>query len=412
MKKLVGILFRLIARAVLLFPVLPVLYILNPVFKLRLGTIHTQRFGQLAINADIFLRRMNLEGKPKRTFYLFFGWDPANRQLLDMWVRMRGYPVRYLESRLGARIMFAWRPILKKTRFWEAAQDTATEYHLYNHTQPVLSFTEEEEAHGRAMLAEMGIGEDDWFVCVHARDGHYFREWRPEFEAFWAETDFRSIAIDNYVEAAQMIADHGGYAVRYGAFVADPFPITDNPRIIDYSTKFRDDFMDIYLVAKCRFFLGCCSGPLSLASAFNVPTISVNHHPYNFGYYQTNQAGHDFFVQRLLVDPADPGRIVPFWEAQQRGYFGEWELNSSLHETVDMYEMLETTGSDVADVCRDMLDALDGKALELETVQMQNFYADQYLSKDAEYQDSALLAPRFALKYRDLIVPPETKTET
>ena len=187
-----GILFRTVVRMVLLFPVLPVLYLIEPFYRIRLGTMYTQRIGHLAINAETFLRKMQLNGPPRRTFYLFFGWDPANRQLMEMWKRLRGYPVRFVESRLGTRLMFAWRPILTKTRFWEAHRVTATEYYLFNHTEPILSFTPEEEEKGRALLAEMGIGEDDWFVCIHARDGNYFRKWRPELEEHWQKVDFET----------------------------------------------------------------------------------------------------------------------------------------------------------------------------------------------------------------------------
>ncbi len=405
MKSAIKSVMRFCIRAVLVFPILPVLYLLDPIYRIRIGTIHTQRFGQLAANADILLRSMALNGAPKRTMYFFFGWEPANKQLLNMWKRIRSFPVRYIESKLGSWVVFAWRPILKKTRFWEAAQDTGVEYYLYNHTQPVLSFTPEEEAKGQKLLAEMGVPEGAWFVCFHARDGEYFRQWRPELEEFWAETDFRSINVHNYVEAAELIAEKGGYAIRYGAFVGEPFPITDNPKIIDYASHHRDDFMDVYLVAKCRFFLGCCSGPLALASAFNVPTISVNHHPYNFGYYQTNQSGLDIFVQRHLVETLNPQELVPYWEAQERGYFVNWESNSSLHETDSMYEMLETSADDICDACKDMLDRLSNIEVPKEARMLQEIYAEKYLSAYPEYKDSANIGPRFAVKYKSLIAP-------
>ena len=62
---------------------------------------------------------------------------------------------------------------MRKTRFWEACQDTGVEYYLYNHTESELFFTEEEEEKGRVLLAEMGIGADDWFVCFHARSENF-----------------------------------------------------------------------------------------------------------------------------------------------------------------------------------------------------------------------------------------------
>jgi len=285
------------------------------------------------------------------------------------------------------------------------AADTGVEYYLYNHTQPVLSFTPEEESRGREKLEAMGVSDQDWFVCIHARDGKYFHDWRPELGNYWSTMDFRSIAIENYVEAAEFIASQGGFVLRYGANVEEPFPVTNNQRIIDYSTHHREDFMDIYLVAKCRFFLGCCAGPLALASAFNIPIVSVNHHPYNFGYYQTNQTNLDIFVQRHLVSPDNPNRIVPFWEAMERGYFDGWGDNSSMHPTDKMYDMLPTSSHDILDACKDMLDGLNGITIPDDARAIQSFYAEQYLSNYPEYLDSAKIAPRYAKKYSNLILP-------
>jgi putative glycosyltransferase (TIGR04372 family) len=401
LKKILGTLFRFTARVTLVTVVLPVLYLIDPAYRLRFGTMYTQQFGQLATNADIFLRAMQLTGQPRRSFYMFFGWAPANRQLMEMWKRMRGYPARFMESEWGARLMFAWKPIMRMTRFWEACQDTSTEYYLYTHTDPVLSFTPEEEAKGKALLAEMGIDADDWFVCFHARDGVYFRNWRPQFEESWSKIDFRNIDITRFMKTAEYIASLGGYAIRFGADVGQPLPDTDNPRIIDYSSEYRSDFMDVYLTAKCRFFIGCCSGPTSVASAFNTPVLSVNHHPYNLAHFRHC----DIFVPRLLIDPKN-GRRASFWEAQRRGYFVGGRSGSSLHPTMDMYEMLETDEDDILDACKDMVEALENRGPTVEAAALQDFYAEYYLKDYDGYEFAAKVGARYVVKYRDLIVPP------
>ena len=399
-KKAAGNCVRAGVRAALVLFVLPLLYLLEPIYRIRLGTMHTQRFGQLAANADTFLRTLQLEGAPSRTFYLLFGWNPANRQLMEMWKRTRGFPVRFVESYLGTWLMIAWRPILVKTRFWEPTTVTATEYYLYNHTEPVLSFTEDEEKKGRALLADMGIGDDDWFVCFNARDGAYFRDWRPELEDYWQMIDFRNVDIGKFLSAAEYVASRGGFAVRYGAGVENPLPETGNPRIIDYATKCRSDFMDIYLAAKCRFFIGTCSGPIGIASAFNVPVLSVSHFPFNYAYYRRC----DIFIPRLLVTP-ESGRRVPFGEAKQAGYYVGWEMASSIDKNMHLFDMLAVDPDDILDGCKDMLESLEGRAPPAPAREIQDVYADQYLSDYAGYEFAAQIGPRFVIKYRDLIVP-------
>ena len=94
LRRLPGIAFRFCARVILVAAVLPVLYAIEPLFRIRLGTMYTQRMGHLLLNADCFLRRMRDSGHPRRTLYLFFGINPANRQIFEMWKRLEGFPVR------------------------------------------------------------------------------------------------------------------------------------------------------------------------------------------------------------------------------------------------------------------------------------------------------------------------------
>jgi putative glycosyltransferase (TIGR04372 family) len=400
LRKLAGMLFRAAVRLGLVFPVLPILYLIEPFYRIRVCTMYTQRLGHLAGNADILVRKLQLESAPPRSVFLIFGWDPCNRQLFDMWLRTVVPGVRFIESRIGTRIIFAWRPILTKTRFWQDHRIAGTEYYLYNHTKPVLSFTEEEERRGRALLAEMGIGPNDWFVCFHARDGAYFLKWRPELAEHWKQRDFRNVDIMRFLKAAEYIASRGGFALRFGAHVEKPLPDTGNPRIIDYSTKYRSDFMDIYLCAKCRFFIGCASGPDILPTAFNVPVLSAGHFPYNHSHYRQT----DMIIPRLLRSP-DGARLVGYWEAQEAGYYVGWKEADARDPNMHLFDMLDVDPDDIVDGCRDMIDALEGKAPSPAVREIQEYYAEKYLSHADGYRYAAKITPSFALKYRRLIIP-------
>ena len=115
---------------------LPFLYLAEPFYRIRFGTVYSQRIGHLAINADTFLRRLKAEGWPPRTHYFFFGFDASNQQLFEMWQRLQVPGFRMIESKWGTRLMFAWRPILTRTRFWEKYRMSNTEYALYQDRTP------------------------------------------------------------------------------------------------------------------------------------------------------------------------------------------------------------------------------------------------------------------------------------
>lgn len=400
LRKLLSIVFRFIINLPLIFILLPLLCALEPICRIRFGIMLTQRIGHLAANTDTFIRYLRRDGVPPRTHFILCGFDPANRQLMDMWKRLRQPGVSIWESKWAVRILFAWRNILQRTRFWQSLHVTHFEFELYSTTDPVLSFTEEEHVRGQAALREMGIGKDDWFVCFHARDGKYFRQWRSEMEAHWKKTDFRSVDVNIYMDAANYIAEQGGWAIRYGAVVEEPLTEQRHPRIIDYPTHYRSDFMDIYLAAHCRFFMGSCSGPDALPTIFGRRVLSVGHFPYNHAHYHCD----DLMIPRLLIDPHD-GRAVPFFEAREKNYFHPLPAASAFHPTMNDYTMLDVNPEDVVFACEDMLKQLNGSTVDAETRTIQTTYASICLSaaKDSKY--ASKIAPSFARKYAHLIVP-------
>ena len=138
-----------------IFLVLPILFVTELVWPIRIGIIRYQRIGHLAGNCDIFFRSLQLSKNPRKLNYILVAYDPANQQLLEMWKRLNFPRVSIIESKILLRIYFAWSPILKKTRFWDNQQVKATEFHIMAQTKPLISFTPEEEDKGQRKLQEM-----------------------------------------------------------------------------------------------------------------------------------------------------------------------------------------------------------------------------------------------------------------
>lgn len=404
LKRIFGPIFRLLARTVCVVVVLPALYAIEPFYRIRLGLMYTQRIGALATHTDLFLRKQQYYGAPARTAYFFFGSDPANRYLFNMW--KRHLPI--FESRWGTRLLFAWRPILSRTRFWEPmAYGRKREILIMNETEPTLSFTEEEERQGRQFLAEMGIGENDWFVCFHARDPAYFRDWRPQYEDHWRSVDYKNIRVEKYLKAAEYITARNGFAVRLGGITDTPLPNAGNPKIIDYATKYRTDFMDIYLSAKCRFFLSSGSGIDKVAELFERPIAVANYTAYSYTY----EREYHLVSPRLIVSKKD-NRIVTYAEAQAAGFAARITGRPGPKAYLEAkFAWKEQDADDVVDLCMDMFDKLDGKPVSGEARELQERFAEKYWSHNEHYQRAAKVGPRWVLKYRNLAFPEDNDTD-
>jgi putative glycosyltransferase (TIGR04372 family) len=119
----------------------------------------------------------------------------------------------------------------------------------------------------------MGIPSGAQWVCFLARDSAYLNELHPHKE--WNYHDYRDCDIENYLDPADEMVRRGYFALRIGAVVGVPLTIR-SPGVIDYATKHRTDFMDIYLSAKCRFFLTSGAGIAAVPQIFHRPTAYAN----------------------------------------------------------------------------------------------------------------------------------------
>ncbi|MBT4702830.1 MAG: TIGR04372 family glycosyltransferase [Rhodospirillaceae bacterium] len=398
MKNLTRMLLRetaqFIARLLFVFPILPMLYLIEPFWRIRFGVMYTQRIGHLAGNTDIFLRKQQLYDRPSRTSYIFAGWAPANQQLMTMFKRQM--PV--YESRWLTRIFSYWYVIHKHTRFFENLAWSNHNYREFTEGRATLTFTAEEEARGQAELKKMGLGENDWFVCLHTRDSAYLNAWRPQYSDLWKTREFRNGNIENCLEAAEYITSQGGFVIRMGAVVEKPLPDLSNPKIIDYASKHRSDFMDIYLAAKTRFFLGTNSGFFVVATIFDRPVALVNMVPYGaFPFHRD-----DLYIAMLLKNP-ETQKIVTFDEAVDMGYYDvEKMFLTELHADRG-FEWVENSPDEILELTREMIARQEGQSPTPKEVAVRNLYRDKFMALVPDNEFAGDIGYSFANKYRHLI---------
>lgn len=213
------------------------------------------RLGQLDAQAAVLL------GDPRST---------ANPQLFELWshqlptARTGGALLGWLEYQLWpiseqVEVRTSREGILDHYRWLEIADVRWSE----QQRSPVLQLDESTTKRGMQVLNKWGLSEDDWFVAVHVRDA-----WTPAREVANAD-------VDTYINSFRAIVDQGGWVIRMG--VPGSKPIPKMPRVIDYTQAItRAPWMDVFLWACCRFFVGTASGPLSVPNAFGRPTLATN----------------------------------------------------------------------------------------------------------------------------------------
>lgn len=141
------------AGQLLALPAVAVLWILRPLAWVKIGKLCHTRLGHLALNTDLFVRRLNLKKYPDTSVYFFVcdSRGAANKQLLTMFKRV----LRIYESRALAAMFDGMFPVLGRTPFYQPLTMNSNEFYEFTNTNATLSFTEDEIEKGRKLLKEM-----------------------------------------------------------------------------------------------------------------------------------------------------------------------------------------------------------------------------------------------------------------
>lgn len=261
---------------------------------------------------------------------------------------------------------------------------------LFMDEPPVVTMTDAEEESGKRLLDTLGIPEGAEFIVFGIRERNYYRaawETRQEYSEYWkcalplealleidgemapgglkAEAKMKFVSneiqdvlqtpLQNYLKMAESMAASGLHVVRMGMNVDQPLPDHCNPNLIDYASRGRSDFGDVYLSAKCKFLLAGATGITPLAHMFNVPTVVTDFYVPSIGRFNSGN----------MI----PSLVIPrkFWYAEERRFltFSEmfdcarhycWAENCSR----DGIEQIPNSPEEIADVAAEMNARIDG----------------------------------------------------
>jgi putative glycosyltransferase (TIGR04372 family) len=320
--------------------------------------LNSSRIGHFATNTELYLCECDAKVNVPQRRYIdlcYFAETPiANIQLARMWRRqLRVWPAWLLH------VVLKLNRLCPRGEFHIAGNNTNSDrdvHGLLAQTSPHLSFTAEEEWQGIAGLRSMGIPDDAEFICMAARDSAYLMT--PDLKALIPNGDptyhnFRDVDAQNLTLAVQALAERGYYVLRMGVVVKKSISIP-HPKVIDYATNgMRSDFMDIYLGAKCMFFISCGTGIDAIATAFRKPIANVNYVP--VGYFSTYLHGTvGIFKKHWLVSE---NRVLTLKEIFSSGVGSA--LASADYEERGV-ELIENTPEEIKSLVIEMLERLQG----------------------------------------------------
>lgn len=253
------------------------------------------RIGHLISEPDWYIRKVLLGEFPrKRPLLLLNKRKVANFAVVDM-LRQRFVVIT---NPIARKLLSPFTKIEKTHTYTINAVATVSNAALYYETfaqsvelGQIWDLPQELLEKGQEALKGMGLPEDAWYVCVHSREGGY----SPEDEHMHSH---RNSTIASYRPAIEEIVAAGGWCIRMG----DPSmtPMEPMDKVIDYAVSdYKSDWLDVFLCAHCRFFLGNSSGLYLLSTVHNIPSVLANMAPLS-AVYGVNPA--DISIPKLTID--------------------------------------------------------------------------------------------------------------
>lgn len=293
--------------SVLLMPLTPIFYIVG---VRVLTNCRTNGIGHLAIEPAWYLAQVALR-KKKRVMapilFPFWGGGYANHALAESlkkyFIVVTSPSLTNLCRALGVFSFLAHdigvAPMLLHQQNFQSRIDErncrqarmSKDIQLYRdrYGPLIIDLPEALIEAGEKNLSKIGIKPGEWFVCLHG--GEVSTNGTFKYDLYRRQTikDFRGV-----INTVKLL---GGKVVRMGDGNLPPAP--PDLALIDYAcSKYKSDWMDLFLVHKCRYFVGCNSGLQSVAVIYGKPQIITNVIPWPM----LLTFDGDIYLPKMIVD--------------------------------------------------------------------------------------------------------------
>lgn len=328
------------------------LRMLRPFILIRVGCLIGTRIGHFAANTELYLCErdagINVPSENYIDIFYIQSGPLCNKQLKLMWKRqIYIWPAWFLMP------IYRINRIIPGGNLHEVPPTIQHDRDVNNLLEKFpshLQFSNVERALGEAGLLAIGLPKNAKYICLIVRDSAYLSSQFVGYD--FKYHNYRDSEIQNYVLAAEALANRGYYVIRMGAKVHSSIN-SPHPLVIDYASNgMRSDFMDIYLGAHCQFCISVGTGFDAIPIIFRRPVVYVNMAP--VGYMFT-------FCKKFIVLckhylSAEDFRKLSLREVldRQAGFI----LHSSEYEAKNIV-LMENTPEEILDAAIEMADYVE-----------------------------------------------------
>ena len=348
-------------------------------------------FGHLA-QIDYFIKLEILERRNRADSVLYIppGFSVPNRFLLDLW---RPYlqiveDEKILPARLEDLNSLSFNFLAPRladgstVHLWEIGAKTYRRWEQEGHG-PLLALSSEITSRGRRTLEAWGIPGDAWFVALHVREAGS-RKYHADLHRVL------NADVSTYKDAIEEITRRGGWVIRMGDPTMTKLPEMAN--VFDYChSSDRSEWMDIFLCASARFYVGTSSGPAYVPTDFGVPCVHTNWWPPG----QRPWDSRIIFIPKLYRKIANGTNLT--LSQSLREPFGYCNSIAYLSKTQGV-EVIDNTREEIHDAVVEMLNRLENST-NYDSSGLQLRQKAEYVYQSNNVHGAAFLAQSFLRKH-------------
>lgn len=192
------------------------------------------------------------------------------------------------------------------------AKPGAVKVELY---KPLLPFSKEEVLEGEEKLSQMGVKGD--FICLNARESNVKTEDFGKRQGY--ESRCRNCDINTFVKTSKYFGTLNIQSVRLGKYEKKK---CDEESIIDYTNYFYDEFMDFYLMSKCKFLVSCDTGLVNICGNWGSPVLLTNAVNLCYSWESWPDTGYDMYMPKK------------FYSRIKKRYLNLYEMLDAMNECI------------------------------------------------------------------------------
>lgn len=341
---------------------------ISPITKIRFGHLYTSRLGHLGFNMDNYLCLCKKNNSNEIGVFITDS-RIANLQIIKMWKRNNN--IKFLNCfTLVVRSLQRFFPESPALIQWHRELNLIP--NSFSTFPPNLHFTDDEERKAANLLKKFGINKP--FVCFHNRDSQYLEKYGKDGNYH----DFRDSRIIDYVQAINFILCAGYHAIRMGESVKEPLNLNDK-NYINYAELHRDEFMDVYLMARAFFTVSTATGFSIIPRLFRKPQLIVNYIPFRVNNLTDFSAGSIIIFKKLYSYKKN--RYLKFSEIEG--------LGQDIHYQGNFYEdnnikVEDNTPEEICEAVKEMESRLSGNWSAVpEDEDLQNQFWNSLVDKES-----------------------------